>query len=53
MRTEYQVLVKTDAYSMPLYECTNMSEDEVKEYLLEKNCLEENEYELIVSEYEE
>jgi len=53
MRTEYQVKVKVDAYSMPLYECTNMTVKEVEEYLLEKNCLEPDEYELILSETED
>ena len=53
MITEYQVRVKVDAYSMPLYECTNMTEKEVEDYLLENNCLEPNEYELIISTTEE
>lgn len=53
MRVEYRVMVKTDAYSMALYDCTNMTEKEVQEYLLEKNCLEPEEYELIIEKYEE
>ena len=39
-----------DNYSMVLYECEGFTEDEVKEYLLEKNCLVEDDYELYFTE---
>ena len=35
-----------DCYSMVLYDCKGMSEEEVQEYLLERNCLEVEDYEL-------
>ena len=35
-----------DVYSMTLYDCIDMEENEVRQYLLEKNCLEEDDYEL-------
>ena len=50
--TYYNIKVKTDTYSMPLYEYTNMSIKQVEEYLKEKNCLEPEDYELIVDEVE-
>ena len=39
-----------DNYSMRLYECDNMKEVEVQEWLLEKNCLEPEDYELYFTE---
>jgi hypothetical protein len=39
-----------DAYAMPLYECDNMTRLMVEQLLLERNCLEKDEYELY-SEY--
>ena len=39
-----------DCYSMVLYECDNMELEEVQEYLLEKNCLEVEDYELYFTE---
>ena len=51
--TNWNIKVKVDVYSMPLYECDNMTEEEVQEYLLEKNCLEPEEYELYSTYTEE
>jgi len=48
----YTIHVNTDAYSMPLYECDGMTEEEVRSWLLEKNCLEPVEYELMVESTE-
>ena len=39
-----------DCYSTVLYECDNMELEEVQEYLLEKNCLEVEDYELYFTE---
>lgn len=51
--TKYSVIVNTDAYSMPLYQCDGMSKEEVHDWLLETNCLEPEEYELITYFIEE
>jgi len=48
MTTVYAIIVKNEAYSMILYECTNMEIDEVRDYILERYCLEPEEYDLIV-----
>lgn len=38
---------------MPLYSCDGMSEQEVHEWLMENNCLEPEDYELITYFVEE
>ena len=50
---EYTVMVKGDAYSMRLYECDNLEVEQVEDILRERNCLEPEDYELIVYETEE
>ena len=37
-------------YSNTLYDCIDMEENEVREYLLEKYCLEKDDYELYFTE---
>lgn len=49
----YKVHVNTDVYSMSLYECDGMTVEEVESWLLEKNCLEPVEYELMIETRED
>ena len=51
--TNWNVIVKGDAYSMPLYDCDDMTEEEVQEYLYYSNDLEPEEYELYSTYTEE